>query len=80
MRAKKGQERTVPWIKLQHSHPAAGVCCLFGPTDNVVPVPLCTIYRLQPITLHHLQPLQPLKKGLLRPLKLQGFFGEVLPK
>ncbi len=31
MRAKKGQERTVPWIKFQHSHPVEGVRCLFRP-------------------------------------------------
>ncbi len=35
MRAKKGQERTVLLIKCQHSHPAAGVCCLFRPTKYI---------------------------------------------
>ncbi len=35
MRARKGQERTVPRIKFQHSSPAAGVCCLFRPTEYI---------------------------------------------
>ena len=69
---------------LQYSHPAAGVCCLFGPT----------LYRyrivvLNPV-LHNIQiatrqtasiaTVATAKKRLLLPLKSQGFIGEVLPK
>ncbi len=52
MRAKKGQERTVPWIEFQHSHPAAGVCCLFRPTKyRYRSIVLYTVYVLLPARL-----------------------------
>ena len=63
--------------KIQQFHRAACVRCLFRPTKYRY---RSFVYILQPVRLHQLLPLLPLKNILLLSLKLNGLFGELLPK
>ncbi len=78
MRAKKGQERTVPRIKFQHSPPAAGVCCLFRPTKYKYRSTLLYTYRFLSDCINCYRCYR--QKNRLLPLNEKGFFGELLPK